>query len=443
MSLVPLKACQVVAGGTRFSWTAYGLDTVRQSLRIAYGLPHSARGVWMREMQRFATRLSIFYGAYFLVMGIQLPFLPIWLEGRGLSAQEIAIIVAAPMVVRVVFTPLMALSVGRLGGLRQAIAWFSWLGAMAITALILVDGFVAILIVVLIATLFWNPVLPVTEALAMAGVRRGLSSYGRMRLWGSLSFIVANLGGGFLLSKAYPEHILWALIATFLLTALAAMQLVEPPDDTGTETPPATSLSMRETIDLMRYAPLVAVILAASLVNASHGVYYAFGTVHWTAAGIGLGLAGVLWAIGVVAEIGLFAVSRPAVRAFTAIGLILLAGVAGVVRWTAFAFDPGLTGLFVLQTLHAFTFGAMHLGIVHAISELAPERSAAAAQAFHFTVSGLILGGTTFFSGPLYEAHGAGAYLAMAGFAGAGCLVGALAMVLKNRMARNPLEASV
>ena len=394
-------------------------------------------------MQRFATRLSVFYGAYFLVLGIQLPFLPIWLEGRGLSPQEIAIVVAAPMMMRVIFTPLMALSVGRLGGLRQAIAWFAWLGAIAVMALVPVNGFVAILCVVLVATLFWNPVLPVTEALAMAGVRRGLSSYGRMRLWGSLSFIVANLGGGFLLARAHPEYILFVLIATFFLTALAALLLVEPPDEAGVETPPATSLSVREAVDLMRYAPLIAVILAASLVNASHGVFYAFGTVHWAAAGIGLGLAGMLWAIGVVAEIGLFAVSRPAVRAFTAIGLIILAGVAGVVRWSAFALDPGFTGLLVLQALHAFTFGAMHLGIVHAISELAPERSAAAAQAFHFTVSGLILGGATFLSGPLYQAHGAGSYLAMAGLAAAGCLAGAVAAVLKNRMARNPLEAPV
>lgn len=393
-------------------------------------------------MQRFATRLALFYGASFLILGIQLPFLPVWLEGRGFDANEIAIIVALPLIVRVVFTPLMTLLIHRFGGLRQAIVGFSMLAAASMALMLGTHDFMSVLMITLLTALFFSPVLPVTEALAMAGVRRGLGNYGRMRLWGSITFIIANLVGGAYLATVHPEYILWVLIGVFVVSALASLLLVEPPEND--EMPPLENkaVSAKTAASLLRYSPLVLLIIAASFVNASHATFYTFGTVHWTSIGIGLGLAGLLWAIGVIAEIVLFSFSNAAIRAFTAVGLIILACVAGIFRWTAFAFDPDLTALVLLQTLHAFTFGAMHLGVVHGITALVPERLAATAQAIHFTITGLAIGLAMYASGPLYAAYGVQSYFAMAGLSACGLVFGILAYFSMRKPNGDPTETS-
>lgn len=386
-------------------------------------------------MSPFSVRVSVFFAAYFLVVGVYLPYFPVWLEAKGLSAGDIGILIALPMVMRVVFTPLMAVAAGRFALLTRAIAVFSVLGALPIVALLVVDEFWAIFVVIGVSALFWNPILPLAEALTLAGVRRGSVSYGRMRLWGSWSFIAATIAGGWLLVRLDPEDTAAIIVACFALCVAAAFWLREP-DHRADAPPVAQSSSLKDTARLFALKPLIFALVAAALVQASHGVLYTFGSVHWAAAGIGYGTIGWLWAIGVLAEIALFAISGPAGRAFGAFGLILLGGIAGVIRWGAFGLDPTLPALIMLQVLHGFTFGAAHLGLVQMIAAAVPERHAAAAQALYFTVGGLTLGLATYVSGDLYGALSAQAYWVMAGLALAGGAiagVGAIAFPIPNQ----------
>ncbi|MCB1492824.1 MAG: MFS transporter, partial [Rhodobiaceae bacterium] len=179
-------------------------------------------------MTSFSVRLSLFFAAIFLVIGVAMPYLPVWLESRGLSGAEIGVVVAVPMVMRVVFTPLMAVAAGRFATLSRAIAIFALLGTIPILAIHQASGFSAIVLAIGLSALFWNPVLPLTEALALAGVRRGSASYGRMRLWGSGSFIAANLGGGWILARIHPEQTIVIIAASYVACAAAAWALREP-----------------------------------------------------------------------------------------------------------------------------------------------------------------------------------------------------------------------
>jgi PPP family 3-phenylpropionic acid transporter len=163
--------------------------------------------------------------------------------------------------------------------------------------------------------------------------------------------------------------------------------------------------------------PLLLFGLTAVLLQASHATFYGFASLHWRAQGVDDAVIGLLWAAGVLAETVLFAVSGRAVDRLGIVALLRLAALAGLLRWTGFALEPGLLPAFALMALHAGTFGATHLATMHFITRLAPADSAATAQALFSAASGLAMGLAASASGFLYEEIGATAYLAMAALA--------------------------
>ncbi len=136
-------------------------------------------------------------------------------------------------------------------------------------------------------------------------------------------------------------------------------------------------------------------------------MFYTFGALHWRSQGISTAWVGALWAVGVLAEVLLFAYSRAVVAHVGAAQLIAAGSAAAIVRWGAMSFDPPLWLLFPIQLLHALTYGATHLGAIHFISRAVPEEASGTAQALYATVAaGLLMGGATLLSGSLYAAFG-------------------------------------
>ncbi|WP_270937254.1 MFS transporter, partial [Falsiroseomonas oryzae] len=165
----------------------------------------------------------------------------------------------------------------------------------------------------------------------------------------------------------------------------------------------------------LRIAAFRRLLLVSALVQGSHAFYYAFGTLHWQAEGLGAGLIGALWAVGVLAEIALFLWGRDVVTRLGPVGLCLAAGAAGVLRWgaTALTADPLL--LLPLQVLHGVTFGAQHLATMAVLGRVVPPVQAGTAQALHAALgTGLSMGVLTLACGPLFSAFGGGGYWAMA-----------------------------
>lgn len=374
----------------------------------------------------FVVRVAVFYGAAFLLIGVFLPYFPVWLDWRGLGSSQIALVLAAPPLVRIVFVPTIAFAADRIGDRRLVLIALGWSTLLSCGLLAIVSGFWAILAATTVFSLCWSAVMPLSEALAMSGVRRSGIDYGRMRLWGSLTFIAATVGGGFAIQAWQAPAALWLLAAAALATAVAA-HLLPAPTGKGLLRAAAAMprVRLRDALRLARAPLFVLFLLTAGLVQAGHAVYYAFGTLHWQAAGLSTGVIGTLWMVGVVAEIALFAVSRRAVALVGPVALLALAGLAGIVRWSITALDPPLALLFAVQALHGLTFGAGHLGAVHFIAAAVPEDYAATAQGLYASITaGLIMGAAVMAAGPLYARLGADAYFAMAGF-GAVAMIGA------------------
>ena len=374
----------------------------------------------------FAWRLSAFYAAVFLVAGTKLPFLPIWLEWRGLTLAQISIVTAAPLFARIVVTPAIALAADRWGEHRKMLIVLAWAALAVLVLLTQAHGFPAILGLTLLIAVAWTTIMPLAETVAMGGVRAQGLDYGRMRLWGSLSFIAASFAGGWAIVAFGPAVAVWLMVAGAAGTLAAAYVLpASSSPDTAATTKP--SVTRTEIVALVMSGRFVVFLFAVGLTQAAHAVFYTFGTVHWKAQGISAGWAGVLWAIGVSVEIGLFAFSGTVVRTCGPALLIAAGALAGVVRWSAMAFDPPLATLVMLQALHGLTYGATHIGAVHYISASVPPALAGTAQALYASVTaGIAMGLATLLAGQLYGASGALAYLAMAGLSLAGLVAGLL-----------------
>jgi PPP family 3-phenylpropionic acid transporter len=172
---------------------------------------------------------------------------------------------------------------------------------------------------------------------------------------------------------------------------------------------------------MLRNPAFLAIAAAASLIQASHAVFYGFSALDWRAAGLDGAAIGALWALGVVAEIALFAISG---RLRIAATTLLMVGAAGaVVRWSAMALEPAPALLPALQCLHGLSFGATHLGALGFIARAAPAALGATAQGYLAVAQGLVMAVAMGVSGLLYARWGSLAYGAMALVAAAGGLL--------------------
>jgi PPP family 3-phenylpropionic acid transporter len=362
----------------------------------------------------FAPRLALAYAAFFLASGWYLPFFPVWLAARGLDPAAIGIVLAAAQVVRVLGTPAGTRLADRYGAPHRAILIAALLATGAIALLGSAAGFGAILGAVVLYALVSGPIMPLIDAYGLRGLSLRARAYGPVRLWGSVAFVAANLAGGFLLDVLAPGNLIWLICAGNILVVLVATLLVPLPRDEPVQ--PGTVASHGH----LRQPRFLAIMAAGSLIQASHAVYYGFSTLDWSRHGFDGKTIGVLWALGVTAEIVLFAVAARLPPAIGPIALMLIGAAGAIVRWIATAFDPPLALLAPLQLLHAASFGATHLGTMQFLSKAAPPGGRATAQGDVATANSVMMALASALSGVLYGMGGSLAYTAMALFAAAG-----------------------
>jgi MFS transporter, PPP family, 3-phenylpropionic acid transporter len=362
----------------------------------------------------FAVRLAVFNAAVFLVIGVHVPYMPLWLSSQGLSDKEVSMVMATPQIVRIGFTPLISFFADRTGDFRAVLRLLCLGTLLALLALGVSHSFLGVFGSFFLYAVFWTTIIPLTETIAMKGVREEGHSYGRMRLWGSLSFIFASAAcGGAIQLAGASAAITFITVAAFCLFAASFALPRGRSNGAEPEAPHASDFGEARAI---LGAPVFWVFLAAaSTVQSAHGFYYTFASIHWESLHYPGVVIGALWTLGVIAEIVLFAYSGRLVIRFKPSQLILMGAAASVVRWAVMALEPPLIVLFPLQVLHAFTFGASHLGAVHFISEAIPERHSATAQGLYAAVSGgAAMGLVTLASGSLHHDYGASGYWLMA-----------------------------
>lgn len=379
-------------------------------------------------------RMSALYGACFAGIGVYMPFFPVWLGTRGLDASTIGVILALPILTRVMVTaPLMSLA-DRGVDPRLLLISGSLCLALAHAALLFAEGPFAIAALVIVTAVAQAPLVPLCDLVATEAVRADPRlDYGRMRVWGSITFLVASVAGGYIIAATTADAAV-ALLAGLAVATLGVILVSVPRSPeaktVGPPVPPLTRVAGR-------LPPALWLLIgAAACVQASHAGVYSFGSLHWREQGFAEPVIGYLWAVGVVAEIALFAVAGRIVgRQSSGVAFIILGAGAAVLRSSLMAYEPGLTATFALQTLHGLSFGATHLGAMAALSRLAPRGARGRAQGLLSTAVALGLAAGTVLSGLLFRAAGAWVFAAMVPIASLGLV---LALLAARRLAAQP-----
>jgi PPP family 3-phenylpropionic acid transporter len=208
--------------------------------------------------------MAMFYAAFFAFTGIQMPYLPAWLGAKDLDARQIGIVLAVPMLLRVVAVPFATRLIDRCFAAKAALTLAAALSAAGYAVMGTTSGFLAIAVAYAAISMVYSPVLPLADSYGLRGLNaRGLA-YGPVRLWGSVAFIFANMAGGVFLATLGAADLVWVLTAAMAVIVGAALLL--PSDATGkAEKKPAAG-------GLWRSGLFVTVVVGASLIQASHAV---------------------------------------------------------------------------------------------------------------------------------------------------------------------------
>lgn len=358
----------------------------------------------------YAVRAAAFSAAFFFANGAYMPFFPIWLASKDLGPSEISIILALPLLIRILLAPLLVGFADWLPSLRVASTIYALLTAALFIVPIFYANFWTILIFTGAALVFWSALGPFTDATILYGVREHGNDYGRVRLWGSVGFMCGSLAAAAAVQRFSGDSVLAVLVAAYLVSGVIALLSPRVPS------PPAAA----EKFGLKKAfadPTLRRALIAGTLTLGAHGVFYSFGSIYWQSQGFSGALIGALWAYSVAVEVTLFAGVRRLLPNWGARRFILAGAVAGMIRWSLFPYATEPVAAFALQTLHGATFGMTHLGIMMAIGAVATPGHTARLQAAYQFCHGLMMAAVMAAGGPLFRVSPVGAFLAAAALA--------------------------
>lgn len=348
-------------------------------------------------------RATLAAGAVNLVLGANLPYLPVWMEKvAGMSGAEIAGAGTIAILIRIIAGPLSA-GIAQEHGLRGTLATVM---AVALAGYVLlfpdspraVDFFLCVLVYSAM-----NLVGPLFEAILVYGTRYGRPDYGEGRAMASVAFVFANLAGGALLGAFGPDWVLVYLICACVVAAIGPLLTTRGARTVLAKRSLLSTFS--QSFELYRGDGVLPFILAAALIQASHGAYYSFASNIWIAQGIDGRHIGALWATGVAGEILLLMFSRRLLKNTNPYGLLWLGGLGALVRWTAAGFVLPVEAVYVFQILHAASFALTHIATMRFLQATLPDdKLPLAYSANGALVFGPLMAITSFVAGLAYDA---------------------------------------
>jgi PPP family 3-phenylpropionic acid transporter len=329
-------------------------------------------------------RASVYQFTVYLPGAVSSVFLGIWLSEHGLPADQIGIINAVPMLCLLAVNIVIGRIADRAKDWRSVIVILSMLGAALPIGLFFVNEFWGIMLVWALVTMFTGSIPPIIDAASVRMTRRNGTDFGVVRAWATVGYVVGAGGIGMLITvfgaNAFaPLFVLMSLLRAGLSLLLPRFRAPEQAQTLAATVP----TKLRDSLHLWFVLPLI----AFALINASHALIGGFGGLLWHQNGIADYYIGPLLAIAATGEaVMMFAWRRFGGR-ITARNMILAACIASLVRFTAMAFNPPVEVLFVVQLLHAVSFGVGYFGVVHFIANWTDESNAAEAQGFANTLN--------------------------------------------------------
>lgn len=328
--------------------------------------------------------MSSFYLFYFALLGSTAPFLALYFDHLGFSSARIGELVAIPMLMRCV-APNIWGWLGDYTGRRLAIVRFGAICTLLTFSLILFDKSYAWLAMVMaLHAFFWHAVLPQFEVITLAHLRGQTARYSQVRLWGSIGFILTVVALGRLFEgfslDVYPQALL--LIMAGIVASSWWVPNAQP-------APSIHTLAGGGFLKQLTRPGVLAFYASVALMQLSHGPYYTFLTLHLEHLGYSRGFIGLLWALGVVAEVLMFLSMSRILMRFSLRHVLLASFLLAALRWLLLGnFAEHLPVLVFAQILHAATFGSFHAAAIHFVQRSFGPEQQGQGQALYAALAG-------------------------------------------------------
>ena len=326
-------------------------------------------------------RLSGFYLFYFASLGALVPYWGLYLKSLDFSVTQIGQLIAILMATKIVAPNVWGWIADTTGHRMTIVRSASLLAALSFTGVFFGNGFWWLALVMIAFSFFWNAALPQFEATTMNHLGGETHRYSGIRLWGSVGFIITVAALGPMLDMYGTHRLPQVLAVVFILIWLSS--LVVPESAAG-----HLPLDQARLRDVLRRPVVLALLAVCFLVQASHGPYYAFFSIYLESYGYSTAVIGQLWALGVVAEIGVFLIMPRLLPRFGARRLLLAAVSLTTLRWLLIAgFADRLPVMLLAQTLHAASFGLYHAVAIYMVHRLFTGAHQGRGQALYSSIS--------------------------------------------------------
>ncbi len=326
-------------------------------------------------------RLSSFYFFYFASLGALIPFWGLYLQARRFTPVEIGELMAVIMVTKLIAPNIWGWIGDHTGHRMPIVRMASLLSLCCFLGVFIVDGFWPFALVMMLFSFFWNASLPQFEAVTMSYLRERIQRYSLIRLWGSIGFILTVVALGIMLDRWGVEVIPYFVLLLFFGILFDSLlvpekEAVMPEHDQGS------------ILHVLRRRDVIAFLAVCFLMQASHSAYYAFYSIYMEEAGYSSSVIGQLWALGVIAEVGLFLVMHRLLHQWGARKVLIISLVIAVVRWILVGSAPDNLFLVLLaQVMHAATFGTFHAAAIHLVHHYFVGRHQGRGQALYSSIS--------------------------------------------------------
>jgi PPP family 3-phenylpropionic acid transporter len=370
--------------------------------------------------KKTASALGLQYFFYFGVMGIFLPYFNLYCKHIGFTGFQIGVIYGLRTLSMVFFSLFWGFVADR-HSIRKPVYILCNAFACAAWALYLfTEEFVPMLVITLIYSVFYGPIIAFLEAFTMDSLGQEGGSkrrYGNIRVWGSMNFILVAMIVGRIMD-AFPLKIVLVLIL-----AGSVLQLLFSPAVPYRTRPTLTATFFSHVGQFMNRRTLV-FLLCSFLMLVSHGTYYGFFSIHLEQLGFSRTFIGSAWAVASLAEIFVMLRSDLIFQRFSIRSVLLFSFAVAALRWLILCFFVSSWMILFAQILHALTYGAFHIGCILYMDELSPEGSKTFGQVANNAVSyGLGMMAGFIMSGMFYESAGSLLYLASSATALSGGII--------------------
>ncbi|WP_245750008.1 MFS transporter [Marinobacter zhejiangensis] len=299
--------------------------------------------------------MSNLYFWFFALLGALLPYWSLYLQGRGFSYLEIATLMATIQITKVVAPSLWGWLGDRSGQRVRLVRLGAVVGAISFAGVFIEPEFFGLMLVMLVFTFFWNAILPLYEVITLRGLGSDKARYGRVRLWGSVGFIAAVAVVGTLLDFIPVASLPWLVMPVFLGIVVSSFMI---PSEQGQVRERSGGESLR---GILANPAVIGFFLMNFLLQVSHGAYYTFFSIHLEQYGYSSVSIGLLWSLGVLAEVVLFVAMHGLFARYSYRQIALAALALTLVRWVLIAeATQWLVVLLFAQLLHAASYGALH-----------------------------------------------------------------------------------